>query len=265
MLPGLSSHGTPHARSSPRCLRTPAPHHPQRGPRPSRQLLGGQAAGARWEARPPDCQAPGGTQEGGLRGEGPHLSRDRQVGWSCAVDPRGAGCLLPTPVLALQPDAGCAPRTLGVHIRGHPSTLASSRRPGQAFPFQTLHWAGTEGSSADRSGGEPRAGFRGWDHGTGSAALAVPSSGPCVHRPFSPRDPRGGRRESSQAKLGLQLNACPGSRGRVLPPEPTWTWEPAGARDGLVCGKLALPALCRALTHLSDRCVPGAAWLVGQR
>lgn len=133
--------------------------------------------------RPPDCRAPGETQEGSFRGEGPHLSRGRQDG---LVLRRSAGCLLPTPVLALQPDAGCAPRTLDVYVRGHPSTLASSWRPGQAFPFQTLHWAGTEGCSAERSGGEPRAGFRGWDHGT---EVQLWPSGPRGHVCIDPSVP----------------------------------------------------------------------------
>lgn len=96
-------------------------------------------------------------------------------------------------------------------------------------------------------------GFRGWEPrhrrcGSGRPVLeaerASHPSGPETH------GEAGGR--GSRTKLGPQLNARQRRRGSVLPPEPMRTWEPAGARDSLVCGKVALPVPFRTLTHLSS-------------
>lgn len=116
----------------------------------------------------------------------------------------------PNPVHALQPDGGCVacsrPGTLGVYIRSHLSTLGSSGRLGQAFPYRTSHLSGTEKCSGRQGQGsnscnrKRSAKAQRWLPWLGATAQNVqlwPSSRQgCARIPhFSPRDPQGGRRE----------------------------------------------------------------------
>lgn len=62
------------------------------------------------------------------------------------VDSGGAGCLLPSPVHAPQPDPGCAPCSrpgaLGVYFCCRPPTLGSSGRPRTGLPQRNVQEGG---------------------------------------------------------------------------------------------------------------------------
>lgn len=176
------------------------------------------------------------------------------MGWLPAVlqDPGGADCLLPQPVPALQPDAGCAPcsRTgvLDVYTCAHPSGPGTSERPGQASPYWTPCGPGTEEYSGRQGrglgGSSSHDQESSWLGATGQEVWLWPPSpqGCACTPPSSPRDPRGGRRERELAPRSGRRVGTAKSQTRFRDPanqpaektgsitEPTWTREPAGPR-----------------------------------
>lgn len=155
------------------------------------------------------------------------------------------------------------PGTRGVYFHSHLSTLGSSGRLGQAFPYRTSHLSGTEECSGRQGQGsnsynrKRSAKAQRWLPWLGATAQSVqlwPSGRQGCARILhcSPRAPQGDRREKELNQVRAPAKRLSQKQGSVTPSEPMWPREPAGAQDSLVCGKVALPVPFRALTHLSS-------------